>query len=84
MTQYRMTNEWNMAYDMMSEAQKTDFWVQRYTEDQAGNYLNPLDKAIEVDYIIVNEPLKLFAQTYFAVSCKEIYKNRISEKAVDG
>src|SRR5690348_3526241 len=68
----------------MLEAQKTEFWVHRYTEDQVRNYLYPLDKAIDVNYIIANEPWRSIAQAYFVTSCKEIYKNRISVTAADG
>lgn len=63
------------------EARRTEFWVHRYIEDQARNYLYALDRAIDVDYIIAKEPL---AQTYIITSCKEIYKNRVGATAADG
>jgi hypothetical protein len=83
LVQYREKGD-EPSYDSMLEAQKTEFWVERYTEDQARNYFYLLDKAIDVDYIITNELWQSFAQAYFVTSCKEIYKNRVSVKAADG
>ena len=76
-SRYRETGEGD-SYNSMSETQKGEFWVSRYTEDQARNYLYPLDKTIDVDYIITNEPWKSFAQAYSVTSYKEIYENRVS------
>lgn len=55
----------------------------RCTQKKVRNYLYPLDKAIDVDYIITAEPWESFAQTNFVTSCKEICKNRFSVKAAD-
>ncbi|KAJ4375500.1 hypothetical protein N0V86_007032 [Didymella sp. IMI 355093] len=64
--------------------QKTEFWVNRYTEDQVRNYLYPLGKAIDVDYINANELWESFAQAHFVTPCKETYRNCVSVEAVDG
>ncbi|KAF3049567.1 hypothetical protein E8E11_006268 [Didymella keratinophila] len=64
LSQYRETGEGD-SYDSMSETQKGDIWVSRYTEEQARNCFYPLDKTIDVDYIITNEPWKSFARRVF-------------------
>lgn len=80
--QYRENRD-EPSYESMLEDERTEFWVTRYTEDQARSYLYPLDKAIDVDYIITAEPRKSSPQAYFVTSCKEICNNRVSVRGAD-